>query len=166
MAISSTIKTYIGELKHLFKNNDLDEIYQIARSRFSGETISEITQLFLDSDISLTRILCDLRRIHDYMFFQNKELKTFFIPNNIIHIGKCAFARSALTAVKFHDNVVNIDTCAFADCADLIEVEIPSAGTHICDNAFANCPNLIIRGRPGSPTEKYAKKNGIPFVAI
>lgn len=61
----------------------------------------------------------------------------------VLGIGDNAFAgRSMVTKVYMLSGLVTIGNSAFADCASLVEIQIPETVTHIEDEAFLNCTAL------------------------
>lgn len=62
------------------------------------------------------------------------------IPNNIEHIGKCAFAYSEkLVSIDIPDSVKDMDILAFAACSSLSSVILHSGIENIGSGAFSGC---------------------------
>lgn len=55
---------------------------------------------------------------------------------------------------------------AFRGCISLDSIFLPAGLEKIGDNAFADCGNMVIRGKAGSLAEQYAKANNITFIAV
>ena len=69
------------------------------------------------------------------------------------------------TDVTIPDGVTSIEDHAFEDCTKFESVIIPDSVTGIQRRAFDGCKKLKIRASAGSYDDKYAKDNGIPFIA-
>lgn len=59
-----------------------------------------------------------------------------------------------------------IGECAFSNCAGLKRADILNRDVVIGEDAFGDCPNLIIHAPAKSRAEKYDRKNGIRFEAM
>ena len=125
----------------------------------------------------------------NYMFSGCSNLKTITLPNGLRMIGQYAFSDcSSLTSVVIPDSVIEILPYAFSECKSLKSVVIPDKMDYIMEYAFMGCKNLTSITIPDSVTliekgvfygcnkltiygisrsyaEKYAKEEGINFVA-
>lgn len=68
--------------------------------------------------------------------------------------------------VELGHGVRSIGKEAFSECINLRDITIPENVTEIGERAFSHIPNLTIRGKKGTITERYAKENGIAFEVI
>ena len=85
------------------------------------------------------------------------------IRDNVKGIGRKAFYGSdRLEEVRLGKENYFIESKAFASCINLKKLFIPSATTVIEENAFENCPSLVIYTVKGSYAEKFAKKTSNP----
>ncbi|MBE6770966.1 MAG: leucine-rich repeat domain-containing protein [Ruminococcaceae bacterium] len=102
-----------------------------------------------------------LEYIGDRAFIYNESFKKIIIPESIKHIGKDAFAHSALEQVELPDNLKEIPKGAFAftplqsidlpdnlekigkvafyECLSLDGIEFPDTVTYIGESAFEAC---------------------------
>ncbi len=67
--------------------------------------------------------------------FQNNELTSLIIPNNVISIGEWVFSTNQLTSLTIGNNVTSISKGAF-ERNQLTDVIIPNSVTNIGSNAF------------------------------
>ncbi len=74
--------------------------------------------------------------------------------------------QTQITGVIIPEGVTEIDAEAFAGCTNLILVAVPDSVNVFANSAFDNCPKLTLMGNSGSGAEKFANRNGIPFVAM
>ena len=119
--------------------------------------------------------------------YGSKYTKSLILPNNLVSIRYCSFYnitkieeviipasvriidRSAFNQCTNLKNVIIESGCthigyrAFANCSKLAAIYVPATVVYIDDEVFFNCPNLTIYGESGSPIERYAQMNNIPF---
>lgn len=94
--------------------------------------------------------------------------KNVVIPERIrgiivTSIGEAAFKNNDnVISVKIPNSVASIGWYAFSGCSNLVRVTIPDSVTFIDSDAFSGC-NVIIKGKPNSYAEQYAKENGYVF---
>jgi hypothetical protein len=97
-----------------------------------------------------------VNNIQEYAFCNN-SLKELALPNNIQHIGTCAFSQGdyhncQLIRVYTYDTNIDTDThldgtihfAAFSGCSDLEAVMIPNGIKHIDNYAFGGCRELVL----------------------
>lgn len=73
---------------------------------------------------------------------------------------------NSLREVILNENLETIKTCAFALCEDLKSIEIPASVKTIEPGAFYGVnKDFTIYGKADSTAEKFAKSEGIKFVA-
>ena len=88
------------------------------------------------------------------------------LPASVTSIEEEAFAGSGITAVMIPDGCRSIGKRAFAENRGLVFARIPSTVTAIADDAFINCPGLVIYCYEGSAAHNHAVNNGIHFTLI
>lgn len=93
-------------------------------------------------------------------------LKEIQLPSTLKTIGKYAFDACGLTQIEVPDNVELIDDFAFAECSNLRTVTILGKKTELGNKVFDDIQDLTIKAKKNSNAHKYAKNNGINFVAI
>ena len=77
------------------------------------------------------------------LFINGTEIKELIIPEDVIEIGKNAFAGyTGLTSVKFSNSVKTISDYAFRNCTQLTSVTFSESITDIGVGAFQGCSNL------------------------
>ena len=110
-------------------------------------------------------------------FMDNRNMIEITIPSSMVTIGDMAFAYcSSLTNVVLSDGLTSIGSYAFAGCTNLKTITIPASVTSIGERAFnhgpwANppqypIPGLSIIGYEDTYTQRYARYNDVPFIAI
>ena len=131
----------------------------------------------------------NVKKIGDHAFYGCTLLWNADLPESINSIGREAFAScislvnvhlprhikkiedetfnncSSLENVMIPSGVVSIGEGAFRNCTSLIKIRIPESVQSIGKNAFEGSPEVVILGVPDSEAERYAKENGIPFMA-
>lgn len=100
-------------------------------------------------------------------FYDCSSLISITIPNSVTRLGNVAFSWcTGLKSITLPNNLTGIGEGAFYGCESLTSITIPNSVTKIGEYAFDECPKLTIYGESGSYAERYAKKHGIPFVAL
>ena len=95
-----------------------------------------------------------------------EELKNVKLSENISVIKYGTFRScKSLESIDIPDGVDSIGDSAFSGCRKLKKVKIPSSVTDIRYMAFYDCKKLTIYASSGSYAQRYAMKEGIPFVA-
>lgn len=73
-----------------------------------------------------------------------KDMKVLRLPSRLTVISEEAFAGVDCEAVIILEGCTTIGSKAFANCSKLKYVYVPSTVTNIADDAFDQCPNVII----------------------
>ena len=87
------------------------------------------------------------------------------LPGKLKEIPAEAFAGTGFSTVNFGYQVTGIGAGAFRDCPALAEIFMPYTITEIGAGAFANCPNLSFICDSENEAARYARENGIPYLA-
>ena len=138
------------------------------------ESVTEIGESALRDCISLTSIDIpeSVTEIGESAFLGCESLKNITIPKSVNIIGEFAFAGcESLTSITIPESVTEIGEGAFERCSSLTSIDIPVSeireGTFkgckslttvyvydfasITDNAFEDCPNVIIEYKNTCP---------------
>lgn len=135
----------------------------------------------------------EVKEIGSWAFYECNRLNRVNLHTAIDFIGEDAFLDTAFyrNSENWQDNVLYLNDClikaketvnetyfvkdgtrliaqgAFRNCIQLERVYIPESVEKICDSTFAECKNLkAIYGGIDTAAEKYAKGNGIKFIAV
>ncbi len=135
----------------------------------------------------------EVKEIGAWAFYECGSLSKVKLHTDINFIGENAFLDTAFygNSENWKDGVLYLNDClikaketvnetyfvkdgtrliaqgAFRGCPQLERVYIPESVEKICDSAFADCENLkAIYGGINTAAEKYAKENGIKFIAV
>lgn len=108
----------------------------------SFETTSNEIAMFWNHWNKEQTATLDIRGITDGLF-ENSSITAFFVPHSekFEHIGKRAFAGSALQKIHLFDSVKTIDDEAFADCRQLSAITLPP-GISLGKEVFKGCDGL------------------------
>ena len=141
-------------------------IKSIGTSAFSGTGITEID------------IPYGVEAIEGSTFYGCSRLTNVKLPNSVKSIGMYAFVDCTnLANINIPASVTTIGAYAFLNSSYLNSVTVPESVTEIGDKALGyyytqsandplKLPDFTIRGYKGSAAEKYAKKNGLTFIAV
>ena len=115
--------------------------------------------LTIPSSVTISGKVYKVTAIQDKAFYQNEDIVSIAIGNNVIYIGKYAFYQCPnLETVKFGKRVSVISTCAFTQCPNLENVTLPSSIRRIGAKAFYQCPSIKVLKINGSALEYVGKK--------
>ncbi len=85
----------------------------------------------------------EYNKISEEMFFGLDNLTSIILPNNISHIGSCAFDDcTGITSITIPNSVTLIDGMAFVGCERLTSVYLGNSIAYVEDLFFAYCKNL------------------------
>ena len=88
------------------------------------------------------------------------------IPDSVRKIESMAFEGcESLKECRIPDGVSEISWKTFNCCFNLENIYIPDSVSTIKMEAFDECSKLTVHASEGSAAEKYARDNGIAFVA-
>ncbi len=79
----------------------------------------------------------------DTLAFENSDITSIDIGNNVTYIGKSAFRGcKSLKTVKLGNSILNIDEGCFNDCSSLEEIVLPKSLEKLGGSPFAGCTAL------------------------
>ena len=111
----------------------------------------------------------DVSIIKESAFYENQNIKSVTIPDNVNHIARDAFAGCPnLEEVTIGSNLDFLGDSAFATCTKLSKVTIYSQPSNFSfgDYVFYNSPNVTVHGYHGSQIESTMISKGIPFKGL
>ena len=140
----------VGDLK--YKVTGAKEVSVIGLAK-------EEVEIKIPSAVSISGKAYKVTSVQDKAFYQNEDIVSIAIGNNVIYIGKYAFYQCPnLETVKFGKRVSVISTCAFTQCPNLENVTLPSSIRKIGAKAFYQCTSIKVLKINGSVLEYVGKK--------
>lgn len=140
----------VGDLK--YKVTGAKEVSVIGLAK-------EEVEIKIPSAVSISGKVYKVTAIQDKAFYQNEDIVSIAIGNNVTYVGKYAFYQCPnLETVKFGKRVSVISTCAFTQCPNLENVTLPSSIRKIGAKAFYQCTSIKIFKINGSALEYVGKK--------
>lgn len=119
----------------------------------------EEVEIKIPSAVSISGKAYKVTSVQAKAFYQNEDIVSIAIGNNVIYIGKYAFYQCPnLETVKFGKRVSVISTCAFTQCSNLDNVTLPSSIRRIGAKAFYQCTSIKVLKINGSVLEYVGKK--------
>lgn len=180
----------------VFEKNDADNFMDKKnKTIFISKNVNAIESgaFCAVKDIEEIIIPEEVKEIGSWAFYECSSLSKVEMHTDINFIGENAFLDTAFygNSENWQDGVLYLNDClikakknvnetyfvkdgtrliaqgAFRGCTQLERVYIPESVEKICDSAFADCENLkAIYGGINTAAEKYAKENGIKFIAV
>ena len=86
------------------------------------------------------------------------------LPADLEILESEAMAGTAIGRVYVQPGVWQIGLRAFADNPGLLLIDLPASVTDIAEDAFSNCPALVIGAPMGSEAQRYADAHDIPYI--
>ena len=86
------------------------------------------------------------------------------LPEQIKSVEEAAFANGCFNFISAPAGLQSLGARAFADCTALRDAFLPDTLTSISEDAFDNCPELIIHCPRNSQAEAFARAHGIPYI--
>ncbi|MBQ3583717.1 MAG: leucine-rich repeat protein [Lachnospiraceae bacterium] len=161
--------TYAFNCCYSLKNIDIPLGAKQFSFAFGGTAIEKMEFLNGAEDISDAFAGCE-------------DLEYVFIPKSVENMTEAFSDCEALTRVVIEEGVTSIGDYTFYNCPKLLELTIPESVVEFGEYSVGyielnECvgqgrykvqilPDFKINGVAGSAAEKYAKENGIAFVAI
>ena len=140
----------VGDLK--YKVTGAKEVSVIGLAK-------EEVEIKIPSAVSISGKAYKVTSVQEKAFYQNEDIVSIAIGNNVIYIGKYAFYQCPnLETVKFGKRVSVISTCAFTQCSNLENVTLPSSIRRIGAKAFYQCTSIKVLKINGSVLEYVGKK--------
>ena len=140
----------VGDLK--YKVTGAKEVSVIGLAK-------EEVEIKIPSAVSISGKAYKVTSIQAKAFYQNEDIVSIAIGNNVTYVGKYAFYQCPnLETVKFGKRVSVISTCAFTQCKNLENLTLPSSIRRIGAKAFYQCTSIKILKINGSTLEYVGKK--------
>jgi hypothetical protein len=140
----------VGDLK--YKVTGAKEVSVIGLAK-------EEVEIKILSAVSISGKAYKVTSIQAKAFYQNEDIVSIAIGNNVTYVGKYAFYQCPnLETVKFGKRVSVISTCAFTQCKNLENLTLPSSIRRIGAKAFYQCTSIKILKINGSTLEYVGKK--------
>jgi len=94
------------------------------------------------------------------------SLKSVDIPSTIRTIGDKSFLDSGLKSIDLPEDLETINEEAFVNSISNVAITIPRSVTHIGNDAFKNCENIIIKCYYNSYAYEYSNTHGLQYDLI
>ena len=146
----------------------IGDVYSVGNLKYKVTGTKEVSvtglakvtdTLTIPSSVTISGKVYKVTAIQDKAFYQNEDIVSIAIGNNVIYIGKYAFYQCPnLETVKFGKRVSVISTCAFTQCSNLDNVTLPSSIRRIGAKAFYQYTSIKVLKINGSVLEYVGKK--------
>lgn len=140
----------VGDLK--YKVTGAKEVSVIGLAK-------EEVEIKIPSAVSISGKAYKVTSVQDKAFYQNEDIVSIAIGNNVTYVGKYAFYQCPnMETVKFGKRVSVISTCAFTQCKNLENLTLPSSIRRIGAKAFYQCTSIKVLKINGANLEYVGKK--------
>ena len=146
----------------------IGDVYSVGNLKYKVTGAKEVSviglakeevEIKIPSAVSISGKAYKVTSVQEKAFYQNEDIVSIAIGNNVIYIGKYVFYQCPnLEAVKFGKRVAVISTCAFTQCPNLENVTLPSSIRKIGAKAFYQCTSIKALKINGSVLEYVGKK--------
>ena len=136
MKLSQPEQLFLKDNEELIRQNKFQEFFdQVENYRCKNKFF----HFFYNYGINPLKYM---ESIPSMMFYRDKEIFDFVIPENIQSIGAYAFSESSVKNVTLPKSLQIIWNNAFESCEQLESIDIPKSTTLIGHQAFEDCDNL------------------------
>ncbi|MGI8256616.1 leucine-rich repeat protein [Blautia difficilis] len=140
----------VGDLK--YKVTGAKEVSVIGLAK-------EEVEIKIPSAVSISGKVYKVTSIQAKAFYQNEDIVSIAIGNNVTYVGKYAFYQCPnLETVKFGKRVSVISTCAFTQCPNLESVILPASVKRLGAKVFYKCNSIRVIQIESSALEYVGKK--------
>ena len=124
-------------------SNEWDSLSGEGIITFDGEVTKIGDKAFQSANITSITLSDSVILIGAHAFEWCQSLSSIQIPANVERIGMLAFYNSAISEITFKTSkLTTIEDGAFLNCAELIEINLPTSITHIGGTVFRGCTKL------------------------
>ena len=124
-------------------SNEWDSLSGEGIITFDGEVTKIGDKAFQSAKITSITLSDSVILIGAHAFEWCQSLSSIQIPANVERIGMLAFYNSAISEITFKTSkLTTIEDGAFLNCAELIEINLPTSITHIGGSVFRGCTKL------------------------
>ena len=124
-------------------SNEWDSLSGEGIITFDGEVTKIGDNAFQSAKITSITLSDSVILIGAHAFEWCQSLSSIQIPANVERIGMLAFYNSAISEITFKTSkLTTIEDGAFLNCAELIEINLPTSITHIGGSVFRGCTKL------------------------
>ena len=124
-------------------SNEWDSLSGEGIITFDGEVTKIGDKAFQSANITSITLSDSVILIGAHAFEWCQSLSSIQIPANVERIGMLAFYNSAISEITFKTSkLTTIEDGAFLNCAELIEINLPTSITHIGGSVFRGCTKL------------------------
>lgn len=146
----------------------IGDVYSVGNFKYKVTGAKEVSviglakeevEIKIPSAVSISGKAYKVTSVQDKAFYQNEDIVSIAIGNNVTYVGKYAFYQCPnLETVKFGKRVSVISTCAFSQCPNLENVTLPSSIRKIGAKVFYQCTSIKVLKINGSALEYVGKK--------
>ena len=119
--MNENVKAFLKDVKDLLNDCEFNKIYLKCRSELQPFEVGEFTSMLLACNINP---LLYMHEVPDFFLYENKNIESIAIPNNIKDINVGAFSRSQIKEISIPSSVMQIRMNAFGQCDHLEKIHL------------------------------------------
>ena len=119
--MNQKVKAFLKDVKDLLNDCEFNKIYLKCRSELQPFEVGEFTSILLACNINP---LLYMHEVPDFFLYENQNIESIVIPNNIKDINVGAFSRSQIKEISIPSSVMQIRMNAFGQCDQLERIHL------------------------------------------
>lgn len=119
--MNEKVKVFLKDVKDLLNNCEFNKIYLKCLSELQPFEVGEFTSILLACNINP---LLYMDKVPDFFLYENENIESVAIPNNIKSINVGAFSKSQIREIGIPSSIIQIGMDAFEVCDQLERIHL------------------------------------------
>lgn len=119
--MNEKVKAFLKDVKDLLNDCEFNKIYLKCLSELQPFEVGEFTSILLACNINP---LLYMDKVPDFFLYENENIESVAIPNNIKSINVGAFSKSQIREIGIPSSIIQIGMDAFEVCDQLERIHL------------------------------------------
>lgn len=119
--MNENVKAFLKDVKDLLNSCEFNKIYLKCCSELQPFEVGELTSMLLACNINP---LLYMDKVPDFFLYENRNIESVKIPNNIKVIDVGAFSKSQIREIDIPSSIIQIGMDAFEQCDQLEKIHL------------------------------------------